>query len=84
MNNKPIQITVEPDGTIRFIHDDALAGLIEEARSVNLRRASHVEPTADGQWTADLSPVQGPVLGPFKLRKEALAAEVRWLVDNVL
>ena len=44
-----------------------------------IRRGSHVEPTRDGRWTADLSPVDGPVLGPFAKRSEALAAEVTWL-----
>ena len=44
-----------------------------------IQRASHVEPNAAGQWTADLSPVHGPLLGPFPTRSEALAAEVHWL-----
>jgi hypothetical protein len=26
-----------------------------------------------------MSPVGGPVLGPFRLRRDALAAEVAWL-----
>ncbi|EMB17938.1 hypothetical protein RE6C_01332 [Rhodopirellula europaea 6C] len=33
----------------------------------------------NGQWTADLSPVGGPVLGPFALRSEAIEAEIEWL-----
>ena len=33
----------------------------------------------DGAWTADLSPVNGPVLGPYTRRSEALAAEIAWL-----
>ncbi|MGL4944023.1 MAG: hypothetical protein ACRC46_12630 [Thermoguttaceae bacterium] len=44
-----------------------------------IRRASHVEPTDDGSWTADLSCVHGPVLGPFAKRSEALAAEIEFL-----
>ncbi len=44
-----------------------------------IQRAGRVEPTADGRWTADLSPVAGPVLGPFARRGEALAAELAWL-----
>ena len=47
--------------------------------SVSIRRASHVEPNSTGHWLADLSPVGGPVLGPFKWRSQALEAEVRWL-----
>ncbi len=49
-----------------------------------IHRASHVEPMADGGWTADLSPVAGPVLGPFTKRSEALAAEANWLADRLL
>jgi hypothetical protein len=47
--------------------------------TLTIRRASHVEPTADGQWQADLSPVNDPVLGPFGLRSEAISAEVECL-----
>ena len=48
--------------------------------AVSIARASLVEPGPDG-WYADLSPVAGPLLGPFALRAEALAAEVKWLLD---
>lgn len=47
--------------------------------TASIARASHVEPDATGQWSADLSPVAGPRLGPFKLRSQALAAEEAWL-----
>ena len=46
---------------------------------LRIRRASHVEPDAFGRWWADLSPVGGPVLGPFGRRGEALATESNWL-----
>nr|WP_145059933.1 hypothetical protein [Lignipirellula cremea] len=49
---------------------------------LTIRRGSHVEPTSDGRWTADLEPVGGPVLGPFGRRSEALAAERDWLAAN--
>jgi hypothetical protein len=42
-------------------------------------RASYVEPDESGRWTADLSPVGGPCLGPFVRRSQALAAERAWL-----
>ena len=51
---------------------------------LKITRASHVEPREDGQWIADLSPVNGPVLGPFVCRSDALAAEVDWLRMNWL
>ena len=47
-------------------------------------RASHVEPSPSGGWFADLSPVNGPLLGPFTLRSDALTAEVAWLEKNIL
>jgi hypothetical protein len=80
----PLVISIASDGEIRFIHDDALAPLLELGES-SVSRASHVEPTPDGrEWTADLSPVSGPVLGPFSLRADALAAERAWLEANYL
>jgi len=72
-----LQINVGPDGMLGFIYDDDLNALLGLG-SAELRRASHVEPI-DGKWYADLSPVRGPMLGPFALRAEALRAEVDWL-----
>lgn len=72
-----MEIIITPGGTVRCIYAETvdLSGLGE----VSIRRASHVEPDAAGQWWADLSPVSGPKLGPFKARSQALAAEVEWL-----
>ena len=64
-------------GKIRFIYSDDLLPLMGEGRT-RIARASHVEPVAAG-WVADLSPVNGPRLGPFATRKEALDKEVAWL-----
>lgn len=85
------QVVVSADGRIRFIWDDQLAGLLELG-AAEVRRASHVDPAhcSCGQttsvlgWTADLWPVGGPVLGPFALHAEALAAERQWIKQNVL
>lgn len=76
-------IVVEPTGTIRLIYEDDLRGLLAAGRAA-ITRASHVEPTVDGRWTADLSPVAGPTLGPFDTRQAALDAEVAWLIKNRL
>ena len=76
-----MNINVTSDGALRFIYDDDLQPLLELG-SPSVKRASHVEPTNDGQWTADLALVQGPVLGPFTLRSAALAAELGWLRDH--
>ena len=75
-------LRIEPDGTIRFLWDDALAPLLELGES-GIARASHVEPQG-ALWFADLHPSGGPRLGPFALRGEALQAERDWLILNRL
>lgn len=35
-------------------------------------------------WWSDLTPVGGPVLGPFAKRSQALEAETAWLQRNVI
>ena len=74
-------VWIRPDGTLSFIYDDALHGLLALGQPT-IRRASHVEPTPDGQWTADLGPMEGPVLGPFATRAAALEAAQVWLVHH--
>lgn len=73
-----MQIAILPDGQVQFIWDDSLAP-IREMGQMRIKRVSHVEPDDDGLWWADLGPVEGPRLGPFDLRSEALAAERDWL-----
>lgn len=71
-------LNILPNGTVESIWSDDLVELAEQG-DAQIRRVSHVEPTASGAWEADMSPVQGPVLGPFRTRGEALNAEVQWL-----
>jgi hypothetical protein len=80
--SKQIILTFNEDGTSTSIYDEAID--FHELGKVSIQRASHVEPTEDGQWTADMSPVGGPVLGPFELRSVALEEEVKWLKRNHL
>jgi len=77
-----MELHIDPAGTIRCVYDEALP--LTELGAVSIQRASHVEPTSDGQWTADLTPVAGPVLGPFVQRSAALAAERVWLDEHWL
>jgi hypothetical protein len=72
-----MELIVRADGSLRCLYDETVD--LSALGHVTIRRASHVEPTDNGQWQADLSPVGGPVLGPFTLRSNALAAEVEWL-----
>lgn len=76
-------LVVRPDGTVEFIYDDRLAPVLE-AGDFNVRRASHVEPTPDGRWQADLAPVGGPQLPATATRHAALAQENRWLEVHLL
>lgn len=71
-------IAVRPNGDIQFIYTDELLPLMAEGVAV-VQRASHVEPSGTGGWSADLGPVLGPTLGPFPTRAAALDAEVTWL-----
>ena len=72
-----MHLVIEPGGRVRAVYDELidLAALGRPA----IARASRVEPTVDGFWTADLAPVGGPVLGPFERRSAALEAERAWL-----
>ena len=72
-----MQIVIKPNGVFIGIYSDTFD--YGELGRPQIRRASHVETTADGRWTANLSPVSGPVLGPFDKRSEALDAEIEWL-----
>jgi hypothetical protein len=76
-----MKLVVTKDGSIQTIAPDDLS-FINSLGTCDVRRASHVEAVNhNGKfvWEADLSPVGGPVLGPFFTRTEALQKEVEWL-----
>lgn len=77
-----MELVIQPGGAVSCIYSEEidLAALGRPAIS----RASYVEPDQQGGWIADLSPVDGPRLGPFPLRSEALAAERVWLETHWL
>ncbi len=72
-----MQLLVNPDGEVRCLYEEAIE--LADLGLATITRASHVEPDSEGRWWADLAPVQGPKLGPFLLRSEALQAEKAWL-----
>ena len=72
-----MELVVDAGGDVRCIYDEALD--LRELGKLQIVRASHVEPDAEGYWWADMLPVHGPVLGPFRSRSEALGAEREWL-----
>ena len=77
-----MQLLVEPGGRIRCVYAESID--LHALGKTTIRRASHVEPDASGRWSADLTPVGGPVLGSYSSRGEALAAENDWLERNWL
>jgi len=77
-----MELVVESNGAVRCVYAEEVD--LDSLGQVSIRRGSHVEPTQDGEWTADLSPVGGPVLGPYKKRTDAIDAELAWLAENWL
>lgn len=72
-----MQLHINPVGTIRYVYAESID--LAEVGRVSISRGSHVEPDEKGRWHADLAPVSGPKLGPYRRRSEALKAELEWL-----
>ena len=72
-----MELLISPAGLTRCVYGEEID--LTQLGSLTIRRGSYVEPTDDGQWMVDLSPVGGPRLGPFAVRSAALTEEVAWL-----
>ena len=77
-----MNLLIKADGSVQCVYDETVD--LGSLGPLTIRRASHVEPDADGCWLADLSPVDGPMLGPFATRSTALDAEKHWLTTHWL
>jgi hypothetical protein len=77
-----MQLIVAPEGSVRCLYDEVID--LAALGPLSITRASRVEPDDTGHWFADLSPVMGPLLGPFDRRSNALQAEREWLEANQL
>ena len=75
-----MQLVISPDGTARCLYGEALD--LSNLGTLTISRASHVEPDESGRWFASI--IDGPVLGPFLRRSDALQAEADWLHTNRL
>ena len=72
-----MELLILAGGVVRCVYGEAID--LHVLGQPQIRRASVVEPDEQGCWYADLSPVEGPLLGPFAQRSQALAAEQEWL-----
>ena len=77
-----MQLMITPQGNVRCVYGEKID--LSSLGNMTIVRASHVEPDDNGKWFADMSPVSGPILGPFHRRSQALEAEARWLETNRL
>ena len=77
-----MQLVIQPGGIVHCLYGEEID--LHKIGAMSIARGSHVEPDPEGQWTADLSPVDGPVLGPFANRSRALEAERQWLETHWL
>ncbi len=77
-----MHLVIDSRGGVRAVYGE-LIDLRALGRPA-IARASHVEPDDQGRWLADMGLVNGPVLGPFAHRSEALEAERAWLEANWL
>ena len=63
-----MQLVIAPQGHARCVYGEEID--LSALGKLTITRGSHVEPDQQGRWFADLSPVDGPVLGPFCRRTE--------------
>ena len=73
-------IRFDDQGRAKTIYNELLD--LEALGKVSHVRASHVEPDGPG-WSADMSPIGGPVLSGFNKRSEALKAEIEYIENNL-
>ncbi len=77
-----MELIFSTSGTCRCVYSEEMD--LSSLGTLDIQRGSHVEPNDQGHWMADMSPVNGPMLGPFPNRSAALRAEVAWLHEHWL
>ncbi len=91
---KPLKVVIDSEGMLTAIYSDELveAGLFKLGEA-EVYRASSVEPEELGGWNVTISDrahdelgcegINELACGSFRLRQEALAAEVAWLEERL-
>jgi hypothetical protein len=74
-----MELVVDRQGQVVALYGEAID--LGALGALTIQRASRVEPDEDGRWSVDLQPLEGPRLGPFDRRSEALTAEEAWVTD---
>ena len=77
-----MDLVIDTRGGLRCIYAEAID--LRALGRVSVERGSRVEADECGRWFADLSPVNGPKIGPFDYRSQALTAEHNWLREHWL
>jgi hypothetical protein len=77
-----MQLVIDSQGQVRCVYDEMID--LTALGTLLIQRGSHVEPDKHGQWFADLEPMNGPRLGPYTQRSQALHAERAWLEQHWL
>ena len=75
-----MDLVVRPNGEVTTLYTELFD--LSALGAMQIVRASHVEPDESGRWFAHI--IDGPKLGPFARRSDALAAEVAWLTEHRL
>lgn len=87
MASQNIKILIK-GGKLITLYDDEVARELQKdlKATAEIKRVSHVEPVpgerTNIEFTADLSPIQGPILTGFPTYKEAVNAEIEWIQKN--
>lgn len=81
MSERNQLLSISAEGDLLAIYNDDLADLIAE-NGAEIKRVSQVEPCERcGQWSVRMT--NGIYLGCFKLRKDALEAEMDYLTAQL-
>jgi hypothetical protein len=74
-------VRFDANGEVVYIYEDGHP--LMQLGNPFIKRASHVEPTKEGMWVADMAPVGGSALPAQVFRAGALDLEMTWLKNKL-